>query len=371
MDFINIKFVFHKNIFLFFIYLLIILFSLIFIVFHIHQSKVSFHIENIEPNKTIEIPFGSNSEQIASILINEGLLENKIFYKFETFIRGKSFNPKAGEYLIPENSNLKNILDIFHQGKSIHHRITFPECWKNNQILKKINENKLLSGEIQNIEYIEGTLLPETYIFVKGFSRNKLLIKMKNSMDAVLTELWDKRSSKLPFKNKFEALIIASMIESETSSESEKKIISSVFFNRIKKNMKLQSDPTVVYGYEKVMKEKIEKLTRKHLKIDHEWNTYTRKGLPETPICNPGKSSIIAAFNPFETNYFYFVSDGMGGHFFSKSLSDHIENIKYVKKLKQDISHKRRKKNEKKLELLLPLTKPKDLKEIRENYDKN
>ncbi len=286
---------------------------------------------------------------------------NKRNYQIESFIRGKDFIPKAGEYYIPQNSNLKKVLDIIHKGQSVQHRITFPECWINSQIFKKIKLNKNLSGEISKMEFSEGSLLPETYFFTKNYSRDNLLIKMKNSMDKLLSKLWYQRNVKIPLKNKYEALIIASMIESETGSESEKKLVASVFFNRIEKNMKLQSDPTVIYGYEKVMNKSLKTLTRKHLKIDHPWNTYTRLGLPETPICNPGKSSILAALNPYDSDYLYFVSDGMGGHLFSKTLSDHIENINHVKKLKKGISTKNMKKNELEIKTLLPLPKPNDM----------
>ena len=143
---------------------------------------------------------------------------------------------------------------------------------------------------------------------------------------------WKKRDSSLPYKNKREAIIIASLIESEATLDQERQLISSVFINRLKKNMRLQSDPTVKYGLEKLNNEIIKKIKKSHLKIDHPWNTYTRNGLPLTPICNPGKNSIIAAFNPVKSDYYYFVADKKGSHFFAKNLKEHNENIVYSKK---------------------------------------
>ena len=144
----------------------------------------------------------------------------------------------------------------------------------------------------------------------------------------------EKSKKNLPYESKFDALKIASIIESEAGADSERKLISSVFINRLNKNMKLQSDPTVKYGLEKKNSNKIKIIKRSHLKLDHAWNTYTRKGLPLTPICNPGKKSIIAALNPIKTDYFYFVADNRGGHLFAKTLEDHNINIVYLKNKK-------------------------------------
>ena len=203
------------------------------------------------------------------------------------------------------------------------------------EILSIIKKNKKLSGEIDpSFSELEGIFLPETYFFTKGYSRNDLLLRMKSKMNKELDYEWTNRQKNLPYKSKFDALKIASIIESEAGSDSERKLISSVFINRLNKNMKLQSDPTVKYGLERKNSNKIKIIKRSHLKLDHAWNTYTRKGLPLTPICNPGKKSIIAALNPIKTDYFYFVADNRGGHLFAKTLKDHNINIVYLKNKK-------------------------------------
>ena len=192
---------------------------------------------------------------------------------------------------------------------------------------------KILKGLInQNYVDNEGDFLPETYFFSYGYSRNSLLERMKKELINIIDYEWNKRDSSLPYKNKNEALVIASLIESEASLDQERKLIASVFINRLRKNMRLQSDPTVKYGLEKLHKLKIKTIKKSHLKIDHPWNTYTRNGLPITPICNPGKKSIIAALNPVNSDYLYFVADKKGGHFFAKTLKEHNTNINYTKK---------------------------------------
>ena len=174
--------------------------------------------------------------------------------------------------------------------------------------------------------------MPETYFFSIGYTRNELLERMKKELNNTIDYEWEKRDNSLPYKNKREAIIIASLIESEATLDQERRLISSVFINRLKKNMRLQSDPTVKYGLEKLNNEIIKNIKKAHLKIDHPWNTYTRNGLPLTPICNPGKNSINAAFNPVKSDYYYFVADKKGSHFFAKNLKEHNENIAYSKK---------------------------------------
>ena len=280
---------------------------------------------------TIEIPPGAGSATIISLLKEKKLLYSSFLYKTEFFFRRSKYIPKAGEYLIPANSSISDIFDILNSGKVIQHRITFPECFSSYEIVKKINNEKNLQGlSIVNLPE-EGSLLPETYFYFKGYSKEKLLLRMQLAMQNSLSKAWKNRQDDLPIDNKNDALILASMVESEAGSAAEKKLIASVFMNRIKNKMKFQSDPTVIYGFEKMNKTKIKKLIKKHLKIDHSWNTYTRNGLPKTPICNPGVDTIEATLNPYKTNYYYFVSDGMGGHLFSKTYSEHKNNISHVK----------------------------------------
>ena len=295
------------------------------------EKPLSYNKEDI----VIEIPKGANSKEIFAILKNNNIIDNKMLYYFSVVFKGDKYLPKYGEYFISKNYSISEVLDVIDSGNSIHRKITVPEGLTTKQIIDVVLSNQHLKGEIEiDFHNLEGMLLPETYFFNSGYSRNDLLNRMKNEMEKTLEEKWNMRDQNLPYSNKIEALVLASMIESETGAAPERKLIASVFVNRLRKNMKLQSDPTVVYGLEKNNNIEIKKLKRSHLKIDHQWNTYTRKGLPKSPICNPGKKSIEAVMKPFNTDYLYFVSDDKGGHLFARSLNEHNKNILYIKKNK-------------------------------------
>ena len=290
-------------------------------------------LEFFEEDIVLEVNKGANSEQIFQLLKKYNIVHSRLKYNFLIFVKGSEYLPKYGQYLIPKNSSLNSILDIFNSGKSIEYKITIPEGLTTKKIIEIVSKNEILKGSINN-EFAknEGYFLPETYFFSLGYSRNSLLERMKKELIDIIDFEWNKRDNSLPYKSKYEALVIASLIESEASLDQERSLIASVFVNRIRKNMRLQSDPTVKYGLEKLHKLKIKTIKKSHLKIDHPWNTYTRNGLPVTPICNPGKSSIIAALNPLNSDYLYFVADKKGGHFFAKNLREHNKNINYLKR---------------------------------------
>ena len=313
-------------IFLFIFVLSVILLSFL-------NKEIHKPLEVFDDDIVLEVKKGANSEQIFQLLKKYNIVHSRIKYNYLLYVKGSKYLPKYGQYLIPKNSSLNSILDIFNSGESIEYKITIPEGLTTRKILEIVSKDEILKGLI-NQEYIdnEGDFLPETYFFSYGYSRNSLLERMKKKLINVIDYEWNKRDSSLPYKSKYEALVIASLIESEASLDQERKLIASVFVNRLRKNMRLQSDPTVKYGLEKLHKLKIKTIKKSHLKIDHPWNTYTRNGLPITPICNPGKSSIIAALNPVNSDFLYFVADKKGGHFFAKTLKEHNKNINYTKK---------------------------------------
>ena len=172
---------------------------------------------------------------------------------------------------------------------------------------------------------MEGTMFPDTYFFLRGAEKKKLIKRMQSKMESVVNNIW--RSKTKTLKTKLDLIKLASIIEAETIKTEEKFIVSSVFHNRLIKNMKLQSDPTVLYAKNLFSEKKTRKIFKKDLRTDNAWNTYTRRGLPITPICNPGELALNAAMNPLETNYLYFVSDGEEGHRFSSNLKQHKKNI--------------------------------------------
>ncbi len=321
-----------KKVFLTLIYIFLFIIVLTVILLSFLNKEIHKPLE-VSDDIVLEVKKGANSEQIFQLLKKYNIVHSRIKYNYLVYVKGSKYLPKYGQYLIPKNSSLNSILDIFNSGKSIEYKITIPEGLTTRKILEIVSKDEILKGLI-NQDYIdnEGDFLPETYFFSYGYSRNSLLERMKKKLIYVLDYEWNKRDSSLPYKSKYEALVIASLIESEASLDQERKLIASVFVNRIRKNMRLQSDPTVKYGLEKLHKLKIKTIKKSHLKIDHPWNTYTRNGLPITPICNPGKKSIIAAFNPVNSDYLYFVADKKGGHFFAKNLKEHNKNINYTKR---------------------------------------
>jgi UPF0755 protein len=181
---------------------------------------------------------------------------------------------------------------------------------------------------------IEGSVLPETYHFSYGDSRADLVQRMIRAMEKNLIEQWNQRAAGLPFKNRAEGLILASIVEKETSIKDERGRVAGVFINRLRKNMRLQSDPTVVYGLNKYEGPLGRALTRADLKVKNPYNTYLIKGLPPGPICNPGLAAIKAVFNPTATDELYFVADGNGGHVFAKTLKEHNRNAAKWRKIR-------------------------------------
>ncbi len=246
---------------------------------------------------------------------------------------GKDKSINAGEYLFKKNSSFFKVLKDFNKNNLIYRKITIPECYTVNQVIDLIENNQYISGDV-TINPVEGSIFPDTYYFLRNVNADTLLKRMQSKMIEKLDKIWI-RSHKY-FKSENDLLIMASLIEAEAKEKEEKYLVSSVFHNRLKKNMKLQSDPTILYAKNFKKKNKSLKIYKKDLQKDNPWNTYTRRGMPKTPICNPGLDAINAAANPYITDFLYFVSDGKGGHRFSKTLKEHKTNIKLWKSKKNE-----------------------------------
>ncbi len=302
-----------------------VLFCLIFIHSTLEKSKVI----SIEPGETLS--------DIAAKLEQEDIIYSKNLFKTLTYATGTQNQLKSGEYFFPVYSSLWSVKNILVSGKTISYRITIPEGLTVKQITEILEQDDRLTGEITE-SMKDGYLLPDTYFFTKGTSKNAIIVQMKNAMDKVLDEEWEYRANYLPLKNKNEALALASIIEKETSIAGERAIVSSVFVNRLKKGMRLQTDPTVVYaitnGYGHM---RGKRLLRKHLKVNSSYNTYRNKGLPPAPIANPGRAAIYAALHPAQTKYLYFVADGTGGHVFAQTYDQHNKNRVEWQKIRKEI----------------------------------
>ena len=237
---------------------------------------------------------------------------------------------KVAEFPLDEFANEK--LNEFISQHSTRFRVTLAEGVSSWKVYKALSDIKFLKGDMENIPD-EGTIAPESYDFTNGATRKLLVERMQKRQESILEDAWNARQPNLPITKKDEALILASIIEKETSVEIERSKVSSVFINRLLRDIALQTDASVLYGITKGKKVLGRGLRRSELKKDTPWNTYVHKGLPPSPIGNPGKASIFAALNPDRTNYLYFVADGSGGHAFAENLRDHNINVAKWRKI--------------------------------------
>jgi len=268
---------------------------------------------------------GQSVRGIAGKLADAGVIRHPGLFSAAVRARGVQSDLKAGEYRFAPGINVMQVIDILVDGNSILHFLTLAEGLTTDQILRVVAENDVLVGEVTMVPR-EGDLLPETYGFTRGESRETIVKRMEAAQEALIDDLWEDRQVALPLKTPREAIILASIVEKETGIASERDRVAAVFVNRLKRGMRLQSDPTIIYGLTKG--EPLGRgLRRSELESDTPYNTYRINGLPPTPICNPGAASIAAVLNPADTDDLYFVADGSGGHAFAKTLREHNANV--------------------------------------------
>jgi UPF0755 protein len=332
---------------------------------------------------------GENIESVSKSLKTEKLIGNPLIFRLGANYTEKSLHLKAGSFLIQENSSMREIVELitgvgqntcgkevlYQAGinshkvilrelnpetkkyeeilkfdlkknfkpdqyknilneKGVRYRIVFAEGITSWQIVEALKASDFLTGEIASLPS-EGSLAPRSYEVQFGMNRLLLIDLMQSEQIKILNTAWNKKDPSSPLKTVDEALVLASIIEKETGVASERHLVASVFTNRIKKGMKLQTDPSVTYGITKGQKFLGRGPSKSELKLDTPYNTYIHRGLPPTPIANPGRLAIEAALNPEKTNYLFFVADGSGGHAFSKSLKEHNKNVREWRKLKK------------------------------------
>lgn len=285
-----------------------------------------------------EIEYGENFSQTSEKLKMQGIIDGDILLKIYARISAKGTKIQAGEYMLDGTTNLFSIINKFVLGDIHLHPFTIIEGWTANQMIENLTASNLFSGKnespfainsgfLEANENIEGLFLPETYLFPKATSINSVLYSAHDALIEVLQEEWLNRANNLPIKTPYEGLILASIIEKETAVPDERSRIASVFIQRLKLKMRLQTDPTVIYG----LGDKYDgDITRSDLRSDTPYNTYTRNGLPPTPIALAGRDSIHAAFNPADEKNIYFVATGDkdGRHKFSTNKNDHDLAVK-------------------------------------------
>ncbi|MDC1383589.1 endolytic transglycosylase MltG [Candidatus Puniceispirillum sp.] len=275
---------------------------------------------------------GSGHKILRGILNRAGILHQLYHYDAARLLAGSSFLPKSGEFLLPAHTNLNEVLSIIHNGYSYQRRLTVVEGVRSADVVNMIIGMPNLTGKVKSIPN-EGSLRPETYFYTHATPRQDLINRMQETQEMFLAEAWIDREKDLPYASPQDALIMASIIEKEASTAVDRRLVSAVLTNRLLRGMRLQSDPTVLYAVSE-NQTKHAPITKSDLKTKTAWNTYVISGLPKTPICNPGKESIIAALHPAKSDYLYFVSDGSGGLRFAKNLDAHNHNVSLFRRHK-------------------------------------
>ena len=297
--------------------------------------------------KEVLIEKGMPLRKIALYLQKEGVIDSPSIFALGVRANNKGNALQAGEYSIPARASAKMVMDILTGGQTYIRRISIPEGLTSYQVVELLKKTDTLVGDVEKIPE-NGTLLPETYYYSYGDTRDSILVRMENAMKRTLDELWPERLEGLPLKTPEEAVILASIVEKESSLDSERPHIASVFFNRLDKNMRLQSDPTVIFALTNGTGILKRKLWSNDLKIKDPYNTYVVYGLPKGPISNPGRDALEAVLNPLETNDLYFVADGTGGHVFSSSYEEHLQKVKEWRLIKDNKQARAKKKAERK-----------------------
>ncbi len=277
-------------------------------------------------DKVVNIPRGLGIRDIADLLQREGVIDQPYVFMGGVIVLKARGELKYGEYQFSKQASLADVVDTIIESKMVQHAFTVPEGLTSEQIVARLLETDALAGKIKEIPR-EGTLLPETYKFSRGVTRELIIQRMQQAHRHVLQDVWEHRMQDLPIKTPEQLVTLASIVEKETGKADERTRVAAVFVNRLKSKMRLQSDPTIIYGLtggkgslgRPILKSEIEQPTP--------YNTYVVDGLPPGPIANPGRASLEAAANPARTKELYFVADGTGGHVFSDSYAEHQKNV--------------------------------------------
>lgn len=283
-------------------------------------------------DKIVNIPHGSGIRDIADVLQREGVIDQPWVFVGGVLALKAREDLKAGEYQFAAHASLRDVVATIVDGKVITHQISLPEGLTSEQIVARLLADDILTGNIKEIPR-EGSLLPDTYNFTRGISREQIIQRMQAAQQRLLKEVWDRHSPDLPLKTPEQLVVLASLIEKETAKPDERTRVAAVFVNRLKQRMRLQSDPTIIYGLvggkatlgRPIMKSEIDQPTP--------YNTYQIDGLPPGPITNPGRAALEAAANPARTRDLYFVADGSGGHVFAESYEQHQKNVAHLRQV--------------------------------------
>lgn len=278
-------------------------------------------------NKIYAVEAGQGQQEIGAALEKEGIVSSGALFAAGAYANGlRGQHLKPGEYEFPAGASIERVIAIISSGKAITYKLTVPEGWTSEMATARLNENDVLTGDPVTAP-AEGSIMPDTYVFRRGMTRAKLLTDMQAAQTKLINQLWEERDQAVPLKTKEEAVTLASIVEKETGVATERPLVASVFLNRLKQGIRLQSDPTIIYGIVGGKGKLDRPLTKDDIAGDTPYNTYRISGLPPGPIANPGRPALEAVLNPPNTAYVYFVANGTGGHAFAATLAEHNANV--------------------------------------------
>jgi UPF0755 protein len=276
------------------------------------------------PSTTVILERGSGVGQIARKLETAGVIRSAGLFVTAAKFTGAAKTLKAGEYEFASRSSMARVLADIRAGKVVRHFITVPEGWTSAMAAEAVMRSPVLVGTVAPPP--EGAILPDTYQVQRGDDRAAVIRRMREAQTKLLAELWPKRQPGLPFATPQEAVTLASIVEKETGLAAERPRIAAVFVNRLRGGMRLESDPTIIYGVSQG-RALGRGITLSELTTPTPYNTYRIDGLPPTPIANPGRASLAAVLNPPRSTELFFVADGSGGHVFASSYDEHQRNV--------------------------------------------
>ena len=294
----------------------------------LYFGSIRFNAEGpLKESKSVLISRGADLESIAGLLQRQNVIDSEFIFSNGVRLSKAADKLKAGEYVFVAGASMRDVMNALVSGKAVLHGFTVPEGLTSEQIVARLFDDPILTGELSAIP-AEGTLLPETYKFSRGTTREQIIAQMRRAQERLIDEIWARRSSDLPISTPAEFVTLASIVEKETGKADERPLVAAVFINRLRQNIRLQSDPTIIYGlFGGKGKPPDRPILRSDIDKKTPYNTYLIDGLPPGPIANPGRAALEAVANPSRTNDLFFVADGTGGHVFAATLAEHNRNV--------------------------------------------
>jgi len=293
----------------------------------------------LQSDKVVMIVREDDGGSIADQLERAGVIDSALWFNILTLLDGNRGALKRGEYAFKAAMSMNDIENELLAHRVVMYKLTIPEGLTSEQIVERLREDDVLSGDVKDVPR-EGSLMPDTYSFERGYTRQALLTAMARAQTKTIEEVWKKRAPELPIRSPGEMVTLASIVEKETGKADERPRVAGVFVNRLEKHMKLESDPTIVYGLALGRGTLGRSITKADLNQSTPYNTYIIDGLPPGPICNPGKAALEAVANPARSKDLYFVADGTGGHVFAETFDQHQKNVAHWRQIEKDVKDK-------------------------------